>query len=94
MHPHLNILFVGDIVGKPGLELAISLLPNFLKKYEVDLLIVNGENTTDGKGVSAEDAKKIFETGAHVITTGNHVWDRWDSRKVMKEDRRILRPLN
>lgn len=94
MQPNINILFVGDIVGKPGLELALSLLPNYIRKYEIDLLIVNGENTTDGKGISAEDAKKIFDAGAHVITTGNHVWDRWDSRKVMKEDRRILRPLN
>jgi metallophosphoesterase (TIGR00282 family) len=90
----MNILFVGDIVGKPGLEFAVSVLPGFVKKYEVDLLIVNGENTTDGKGISAEDAKKIFDLGTHVITTGNHVWDRWDSRKVMKEERRILRPLN
>jgi metallophosphoesterase (TIGR00282 family) len=92
-HP-LNILFVGDIVGQPGLELAVSLIPNYLRKHAVDLLIVNGENTTEGKGISAEDAKKIFDAGAHVITTGNHVWDRWDSRKVMGADRRILRPIN
>lgn len=90
----LNIFFVGDIVGQPGLELALSLVPNFLKKYEIDFLIVNGENTTEGKGISAEDAKKIFDMGAHVITTGNHVWDRWDSRKVLNGDRRILRPIN
>jgi len=90
----LNILFVGDIVGAPGLELAISVVPNFVKKYAIDLLIINGENATEGKGISAEDAKKIFDIGAHVITTGNHVWDRWDSRKVLAADRRILRPLN
>ncbi|MDH4070199.1 MAG: TIGR00282 family metallophosphoesterase [Ignavibacteria bacterium] len=90
----MNIFFIGDIVGKPGLELALSLIPNYVRKFEVDLLIVNGENTTDGKGISADDAKKVFDAGAHVITTGNHVWDRWDSRKVMKADRRILRPLN
>ncbi len=90
----LNILFVGDIVGQPGLDLAVNLIPNYIKKYSVDLLIVNGENTTEGKGIAAEHAKKIFELGAHVITTGNHVWDRWDSRKVLGADRRILRPLN
>lgn len=90
----INILLVGDIVGNPGLELAANLMPSYIKKYSVDLLIVNGENATDGKGISEEHAKKIFELGAHVITTGNHVWDRWDSRKVLGADRRILRPLN
>ncbi len=90
----LSIFFVGDIVGSPGLELAVNLLPSYIKKYSVDLLIVNGENVTEGKGISEDHAKVIFGLGAHVITTGNHVWDRWDSRKVLGADRRILRPLN
>ncbi len=90
----LNLFFVGDIVGTPGLELAATLIPTYVRKYEVDLLIVNGENVTDGKGISEEHAKKLFDLGVHVITTGNHVWDRWDSRKVLGSDRRILRPLN
>ena len=90
----MNIFFVGDIVGQPGLDLAITLVPNYVKKYAVDLLIINGENTTEGKGIAEDHAKKLFELGAHVITTGNHVWDRWDSRKVLGGDRRILRPLN
>jgi hypothetical protein len=90
----LNILFVGDIVGSPGLELATTLIPSYLKKYGIDLLVVNGENVTEGKGIAEEHAHKIFDLGVHVITTGNHVWDRWDSRKVLGGDRRILRPLN
>ncbi len=94
MPKHLNILFIGDIVGTPGLELAQTLIPTYVKKYAVDLLIVNGENVTEGKGISEEHAKKIFDLGVHVITTGNHVWDRWDSRKVLGADRRILRPMN
>ncbi|HUI11206.1 MAG TPA: TIGR00282 family metallophosphoesterase [Bacteroidota bacterium] len=94
MSEPLNIFFVGDIVGAPGLELATTLVPNYVKKYAVDLLIVNGENTTEGKGIAEEHARKLFDLGAHVITTGNHVWDRWDSRKVLGGDRRILRPLN
>lgn len=90
----MNILFVGDIVGQPGLDLAATLVPNYVRKYAVDLLIINGENATDGKGISEEHAKRLFGLGAHVITTGNHVWDRWDSRKVLAGDRRILRPFN
>jgi metallophosphoesterase (TIGR00282 family) len=90
----LNMFFVGDIVGKPGLDIATALVPSFLKKYEVDCLIINGENTTEGKGIAEEHAKVLFGLGAHAITTGNHVWDRWDSRKVLGGDKRILRPLN
>lgn len=94
MTPTLNIFFVGDIVGQPGLEIASTLVPNYLKKFNVDLLVINGENATEGKGIAEEHAKKLFELGAHVITTGNHVWDRWDSRKVLGGERRILRPFN
>jgi len=74
--------------------LSLSIPANYIKKYSVDLLIINGENATDGKGIAEEHAKKLFDLGAHVITTGNHVWDRWDSRKVLGSDRRLLRPLN
>ena len=49
----LNIFFIGDIVGTPGLDLAATLIPVYVKKYSVDLLIVNGENTTEGKGIAA-----------------------------------------
>src|SRR5512147_2795593 len=90
----MNILFIGDVVGIPGLEIAETLVPGLVKKHDVDLLIVNGENVTEGKGIAEEHAKRIFAFGTHVITTGNHVWDRWDSRKVLGSDRRILRPLN
>ncbi len=90
----INIFFVGDIVGKPGLNLVASLLKGYLQKYEIDFCIVNGENTTEGKGVSEEDAKLLFDLGVHVITTGNHLWDRWQSKALLAKERRILRPLN
>lgn len=90
----LNILFIGDIIGAPGLELTTAILKGVLEKHHVDFCIANGENLTDGKGISEEDAKKLFDLGIHVITTGNHVWDRWDSRKVLGGNRNILRPIN
>jgi metallophosphoesterase (TIGR00282 family) len=91
---HINIFFVGDIVGRPGLNLVSTVLKQYLQKYEVDLCIVNGENTTEGKGVSDQDAKTLFELGVHVITTGNHLWDRWQSKALLAKERNILRPLN
>ena len=94
MPAQLNILFIGDIVGKPGLEMTTTILKSLLEKYRIDFCVANGENLTDGKGLSEEDAKKLFDLGVHVITSGNHVWDRWDSRKVLGGNRNILRPMN
>ncbi len=93
-NPTLNILFVGDIVGKPGLELVESLLKSFLQKYEVDFCFVNGENLVDGKGINEEYAKRVFDLGVHVITGGNHLWDNWSTKKVLVANRNVLRPLN
>jgi metallophosphoesterase (TIGR00282 family) len=90
----LNILFVGDIVGKPGLELTSTLLKSYLEKFKVDLCIANGEKLTDGKGLTDEDAKKLFGLGVQVITTGNHLWDRWHVRELLSKEKNILRPLN
>jgi 2',3'-cyclic-nucleotide 2'-phosphodiesterase len=90
----IKVLFVGDIIGVPGMELTAAILKGLLERHHVDFCIANGENVTDGKGISEEDAKKVFDLGVHVITTGNHVWDRWDSRKVLGGNRNILRPIN
>ena len=90
----LNILFIGDIVGTPGLQLVETVLKSYLQKYDIDLCIVNGENLVDGKGINEEGATKLFSLGVHVITGGNHTWDNWHSRKVMSANRNVLRPLN
>jgi len=90
----INILFIGDIIGKPGFEVTEMLLKGLITKHNINFCVANGENTTDGKGISEEDSKKLFGLGVHVITGGNHTWDRWDSRKVLGSNRNILRPLN
>jgi len=66
----INIFFVGDINGKPGMALISTLLKQYIQKYEIDFCIVNGENATEGKGIDEADAKALFELGVHVITTG------------------------
>ena len=90
----INILFIGDIVGEPGLQAVQSLLKNFLQKYNVDLCVANGENLVDGKGINEEGAAKVFATGVHVITGGNHLWDNWHAKKLLASNRNVLRPLN
>ncbi|MEP0823611.1 MAG: TIGR00282 family metallophosphoesterase [Ignavibacterium sp.] len=94
MSQFLNIFFVGDVVGRPGLQIVEKMLKQYLQKFGVDFCIVNGENTTEGKGISEENAKTLFGLGVHVITTGNHLWDRWQTRALLAKEKNILRPLN
>jgi len=92
--PSLNILFIGDIIGKPGLELVENVLKSYLQKYSVDLCIANGENLVDGKGINEEMTARVFNAGVQVITGGNHLWDNWHAKKVLAANRNVLRPLN
>ncbi len=90
----LNLLFIGDIVGKPGLELVQTWLPSLIQKYKADLVIANGENASDGKGCTEKEGKILFDLGVHVITGGNHTWDKHQSQEYLKNEPRSLRPLN
>lgn len=90
----LNILFIGDVVGKPGMDITTMWLPSLIKKYKADLVIVNAENASDGKGCTETEGKILFNLGAHVLTGGNHTWDKHQSQEYLKTDKRVLRPLN
>lgn len=90
----LNILFIGDIVGKPGLEIVETMLKSYLQKYNIDFCIANAENLVDGKGINEENANVLFNLGVHVLTGGNHTWDNWHARKLLASNRNVLRPLN
>jgi len=89
-----NVLFVGDIVGDVGLQTLQTNLPQLITDVSADFVVVNGENTCDGKGIRPADAAAIFAAGAHVITSGNHVWERWQSKDVLAKEPHVLRPLN
>jgi 2',3'-cyclic-nucleotide 2'-phosphodiesterase len=91
---NINILFIGDVVGEPGLNIAQMWLPGLQKKYRIDVTIVNGENASDGKGCTEKEAKLLFDLGTNVITGGNHTWDKHQSQDLMKKDNRVIRPLN
>jgi metallophosphoesterase (TIGR00282 family) len=90
----INILFVGDIIGKPGLNFVETWLPGIIQKYKVDVLIVNGENVADGKGITQKEGEVLFKLGVSVVTGGNHTWDKHQSQEYMKVEPRVLRPLN
>ncbi|MBS4034922.1 MAG: TIGR00282 family metallophosphoesterase [Ignavibacterium sp.] len=89
-----NILFIGDIIGKPGLDLVQTWLPGLIQKYKPDLVIANGENASDGKGCTSKEGQILFDLGVHVITGGNHTWDKHQSQDYLKSEPRVIRPLN
>jgi metallophosphoesterase (TIGR00282 family) len=91
---NISVLFVGDIIGNPGLEFTQTFLPSLIQKYKPDLVIANGENISDGKGCTEKEAKILFDLGVKVITGGNHTWDKHQSQEYLKQDNRVLRPLN
>ena len=90
----INILFIGDVIGKPGLEMLQTWLPGIEKKYRADVMIANAENAADGKGCTKKEGKILFDLGVKVLTGGNHTWDKHLSQDYLKEEKRYLRPQN
>ncbi|MBZ0201360.1 MAG: TIGR00282 family metallophosphoesterase, partial [Ignavibacteriaceae bacterium] len=84
----------GDIVGEPGMNLVTTFLPSLIQKYKVDFVVANGENASDGKGCTAKEGKRLFELGVDIITGGNHTWDKHQSQDYLRNEPRVLRPLN
>ncbi len=89
-----RLLFIGDIVGKPGRELVRRGLPALVAHHEIDLVIVNGENSAAGFGITPDIADDLLEHGAHVITGGNHSWDKKEIVPYLAHQPRLLRPAN
>jgi 2',3'-cyclic-nucleotide 2'-phosphodiesterase len=90
----MRILMIGDIVGQPGRMAASVLLENIVKNRSVDFVIANGENAAGGNGITHPIARDLFDLGIHVLTMGNHVWDKKEIFDFIDQDERIIRPIN
>ncbi len=90
----MRILFVGDVVGRPGRDAVNGLLPKLRSELRVDLAIVNGENAAGGAGLTTEIAHELRAAGADVVTTGNHVWDQRQFVNEIDALDFVLRPIN
>ena len=88
------VLAVGDVVGKPGRQACIRLLPELREKHRIDLVIVNAENAAGGLGVTPNTAEELLDAGADVLTSGNHIWTHKEILPYLDGDMPILRPLN
>ncbi|MBI4824639.1 MAG: TIGR00282 family metallophosphoesterase [Nitrospirae bacterium] len=90
----MNVLFIGDIVGKTGRMAVKALLPKLVETYKIDLTIANGENLAGGFGITEKTVTEMFGSGIHVITSGNHIWDKKEFLPYIAKENRVLRPLN
>jgi metallophosphoesterase (TIGR00282 family) len=90
----MRILFLGDLVGRSGRDAAIEQLPKLRRELGIDLAIVNGENAAGGFGITEKICGELYQAGADVVTTGNHVWDQRETVSFIGNDPRLLRPLN
>ena len=90
----LTVLFLGDIVGQPGRDAVIACLPKLKEQHDVDFIVVNGENSAGGRGITGKITIDLLRAGVSVVTTGDHVWDQKDILSFIETEPRLLRPLN
>lgn len=91
----MNILFIGDIVGRPGRETVKKLLPELKTQYKIDVVFANGENLSSGLGMTLERYHEMKDAGIDYFTSGNHIWKRKDFvAELDNPEVRVLRPLN
>lgn len=90
----MRLLFVGDVVGKPGRRAVLNLLPRLVDRHRADYVVVNVENLAGGFGVTPEVMAELDELPIDCFTTGNHVWDKKEGLELLEREPRLLRPAN
>jgi len=90
----MKLLFIGDIVGKPGREIVAALVPKLRAERGIDFVIANGENAAAGAGITASICKTLLESGVDAITLGDHVWDQKGFETDIAGLERVCRPAN
>ncbi|MGE5371095.1 MAG: TIGR00282 family metallophosphoesterase [Solirubrobacterales bacterium] len=90
----MKILFVGDIVGRPGRQIVAQQLDAIRKEYGIDYVVANGENAAGGRGITRDTANELYAAGVEVLTMGNHVWDNKDILRFIDDEPRLVRPAN
>jgi 2',3'-cyclic-nucleotide 2'-phosphodiesterase len=90
----MRLLFLGDVVGRTGRNAVIERLPRLIERYQLDFVIVNGENSAGGFGITEAIYLDLIDAGADVVTTGNHAFDQKEALVFIERQDRMLRPLN
>lgn len=90
----MKILFIGDIVGKPGRKAVREIIPQVISGYGIDLVIANCENAAAGFGVTREVVEELYQSNVDVLTSGNHLWDKKEVIEFIEDYETLLRPAN
>ena len=90
----VKLLFIGDIVGKPGRKAVRYFLPRLRKSLGIDFVVANGENMAGGSGITPATASEVFEAGVDVMTSGDHLWDQREVEPLLESEPRFVRPQN
>jgi 2',3'-cyclic-nucleotide 2'-phosphodiesterase len=90
----VRVLFIGDVVGSPGRRGLTAAMPSLRDDLRPDFVVVNGENSAGGLGITEKTAREIFDAGADVITTGNHVYRHREVYDYLDREQRVVRPAN
>lgn len=89
-----RLLFLGDVVGEPGRKAVGLLLPVLKEELKLDFIVVNGENSAGGRGITPKIAISLMRAGAAVVTSGDHIWDQKEIVSYLADEPRMLRPMN
>ncbi|HET7574002.1 MAG TPA: TIGR00282 family metallophosphoesterase, partial [Solirubrobacterales bacterium] len=90
----MRVLFIGDVVGGPGRRGLAAAMPGLREEHSPDLVVVNGENSAGGMGITEKTANALFDCGCDVITTGNHVYRHREAYDFLDRAERVIRPAN
>ncbi len=90
----MKVLFIGDVVGGPGRRGLAAAMPELRDRFAPDMVVVNGENSAGGMGITEKTAGALFDAGADAITTGNHVYRHREAYAYLDRDHRVVRPAN
>ena len=90
----MRLLFLGDVVGRPGRQAVIAKLPGLRERYRLDFVVVNGENSAGGFGITEAICADLIDAGADAVTLGNHAFDQKEALVFIERQPRLLRPIN
>jgi 2',3'-cyclic-nucleotide 2'-phosphodiesterase len=90
----VRILFIGDILGRSGRAIVLERLPGLMQDWQLDFVVINGENAAGGFGITESIYHDLVGAGADAITLGNHAWDQKDALVFIARASRLIRPVN
>ncbi len=90
----ITALFLGDVIGQAGARAVFARLKQMTRSVSADLVVINGENAAEGFGVTVDGVSALFDAGASIITTGNHIWQQREVLSLLDSEPRLLRPAN